>query len=130
MVAINQTFGDIALVTQYNLQGGYFFASLPTVKRFRRSYYTPVNRTEYSIEQYNMFNTKGCPDDLIFGDFNNEPIPSTYSDIKNYYDDNGTQIYTALPDNKGVEDAVVPNNENNDDGGLASNIDPPKTNIL
>ena len=50
-----------------------------------------------------MFHTKGCPEDLIFGDFNDQPIPSTYSDLTNEYDDNGTKIDTALTDNKGVQ---------------------------
>ena len=61
------------------------------------------------IEQYEMFNTKGFPEDLIFGGFNNRPIPYTYSDIKNDYDDDGTQINAALTDNEEVEDSVVPN---------------------
>ena len=65
--------------------------------------------TEDVIERYDTFNTKGCPKDLTFGDFNDQPSPSTYFDLKNYYKDNGTQIYAALLDNKGVEDAVVPN---------------------
>ena len=42
------------------------------------------------IEQYNTFNIKGCPGDLISGDFNDQPIPSTYSDLTNDYDDDGT----------------------------------------
>ena len=81
--------------------------------------------TENVIEQYNTFNTKGCPQDLVFGDFNDRPIPSTYSDITNDYDDDGTQIDAALTDNKGVEYAVVPNDENNDEDSLDSDIDPP-----
>ena len=55
--------------------------------------------TEDVIEQYDMFNTKGCPEDLIFGDFNDQPIPSTYSDLINYYDNDGNQIDAALPEN-------------------------------
>ena len=66
--------------------------------------------TEYVIELYNTFNTKGYPEDLILIDFSDQPIPSTYSDITNDYDDDGTQINAALTDNKGVEDAVIPNN--------------------
>ena len=62
----------------------------------------------------------------FFGGFNDQPIPSTYSDLTNDYDDNGTQIDAALTDNKGVEDAVVQNDENNNDDILASDIDPPK----
>ena len=83
--------------------------------------------TQDVIRQYNTFNTKGCLEDLIFGGFNDQPIPSTYSDITNDYDDNGTQIYAALTDNEVVEDAVVPNDENNDEDSLASDIDPPQT---
>ena len=58
--------------------------------------------TEDVIERYDMFNTKGCPEDLIFGDFNDQPIPSTYSGLTNDYDNNGTQIDASLTDNEGV----------------------------
>ena len=85
--------------------------------------------TEDVIERYDTFNTKGCPEDLIFGDFNDKPIPPTYSDLTNDYDENITQIDAALTDNKGVEDAVVPNNENNNEDRLASEIDPPPQTI-
>ena len=81
--------------------------------------------TEDVIERYDTFNTKGCLEDLIFGDFNDQPIPSTYSDLTNDYDDDGTQIDAALMDNKGVEDAVVLNYENKNEDRLASEIDPP-----
>ena len=53
-----------------------------------------------AIEQYDTFNTKGCPEDLIFGEFNDQPIPSTYSDLTNNYDENGTQIDADLTDNE------------------------------
>ena len=86
MIDINQTVGSIVLGHQYNLQGGYFFEILLTVKRLRGSYWTSVNMTEDAIEKYNNFNTKGCPEDLVFGYFNNKPIPSNYSDIINDYD--------------------------------------------
>ena len=79
------------------------------------------------IERYETFGTKVCPEDPIFGDFNDQPIPSTYSDLTNDYDDDGTQIYAALTENKGVEDAVVPNDLNKDKDSLASDIDPPQT---
>ena len=82
--------------------------------------------TEDVIERYDTFNTKACPEDLIFGDFNDQPIPSTNSDITNDYDNNGTQIDASLTDNEGVEDAVVPNDENNDEDSLASDIDLPQ----
>ena len=55
------------------------------------------------IELYDTFNIKFCPEDLIFGDFNSQPIPSTYYHFTKYYDDN----FTSLTDNKGVEDEVV-----------------------
>ena len=86
--------------------------------------------TEYVIEQYDTFNTKGCSEDLIFGDFNDQPIPSTYSDITDDYDDDVTKIDFALTDNEIVEDAFVPNYEKNDDDRLASDIEPPQKNIL
>ena len=85
--------------------------SLITGKRLWRSHWTTVNMTEDDIERYDTFNTKGCPEDLIFGDFNDQPIPSTYSGLTNYYDDDGTQIEAALTENEGVEDAAVPNDK-------------------
>ena len=86
--------------------------------------------TEDIIERYDTFNTKVCPGGLIFGEFNDQPIPSTYSDLTNDYDYYGTQIDAALTDNNVVEDAVVPNDENNNDNSLAKNIDPPPKHIL
>ena len=83
--------------------------------------------TEDVIEQYNTFNTKGCPEDLIFGGFGNQPIPPTYSDLKNDYDGYFTSIDSVLEDNKEVKYAVMPNDENNYDKILASEIDPPQT---
>ena len=84
------------------------------------------------IERYDNFNTKGCPEDLIFGDFNNQPIPSTYSYFINYYDDDGTPIGATLEDNKGLEDAFMPNDKDNNDkittdndDSLASDVEPP-----
>ena len=124
-IAIDRTVGAIDLGPQYNLQGGYFFESLLTGKRLRRSHWTPVNMTEDVIERYDTFNIKGFPEDLIFGDFNDQPILSTYSDLKNDYDDNGTQINASITHNKVVEDSVVPNDENNNVDILASDIDPP-----
>ena len=81
--------------------------------------------TEDVIQRYDTFNTTGCPKYLIFGDFNDQPIPSTYSDLTNDYDNDGNQIDAALTDNKVVEDAAVPNDEKNDGDSLASDIDPP-----
>ena len=67
--------------------------------------------TQGAFERYNHFNTKGCPEELVYGSFNNQPIPSTYYDSINDCDDNGTPIDAALADNKVVEYAVVPNDE-------------------
>ena len=61
----------------------------------------------------------------FFGDFNDQPIPSTYSNITNDYDNNGNQIDAALTHNKVVEDSVGPNDDNNDENSFASDIDPP-----
>ena len=129
-IDINHSVGTISLGPQYNLQGGYFFDILITVKRLRWSHWTPVNMTEDVIERYDVFNTKGCPEDLTFGDFNDQTMPSTYSDLKNDYDGDGNQINAALKYNKGVEDAVVPNDENNNDDSLDSDIDPHPNNIM
>ena len=72
--------------------------------------------TEDYIERYDTFNTKVCPDKLIIGDFNYQPIPSNYYSFIN--DDNddgnnipGTAVGDALPDNKGVEDKFLSNDE-------------------
>ena len=82
--------------------------------------------TEDVIEKYDTFNTKGCPEDLIFGGFNDQPIPSTYSDLTNDYDDNGTQIDASLMYNEGVEDAIVPNDETTMKTALLQTLTPPK----
>ena len=82
--------------------------------------------TENVIEQYDTFNTKDCPEEIIFGNFNNQPIPSIYSYLTNDYDDNFTQIDADLADNKGVGYAVLPNDKNEDDNSISSDIDPPK----
>ena len=60
----------ISLGPQYNLQGGHFFEILLTGKRPRRSHWTPVNMTEDIIEQYDTVTTKGYPEEILFGDFN------------------------------------------------------------
>ena len=86
--------------------------------------------TEDGIDRYDNFNTKGCPEDLIFGVFNNQPIPSTYYDLTNDYDDNGTPIYADLENKKEGEDEVVPNYENNIYKSHASEIDPLQNEIM
>ena len=136
-IGIDRTVGTIVLGPQYNLKGGYFFESLLTVKCLRSSHFTPVNMTEDVIEQYKKINTKGCPEDLIFGYFNNKPIPSTYYDLIHYHDGNGTPIYAAIKIKEGVEDAFLPkykytNDEITTDNNysLASDIGPPPNKIL
>ena len=62
--------------------------------------------TEDVIEWYGTFNIKVWPDELILGDFNEQPIPSDYYNLLNDYDDDGnnipvTTIENTLPDNKG-----------------------------
>ena len=74
-INIDRNFGVIVLGPQYKLQERYLFESLLTRKYFRRSHWNPVNMTEDVIELYENFNTKGCPEDLIFGDFNNQTTP-------------------------------------------------------
>ena len=64
------------------------------------------------IERYGTFNTKGCPDELILGNFNDQPITSNYYNLLNYDDVNnvpGTPVDDALPDKKGLEDSLIPN---------------------
>ena len=70
--------------------------------------------TKDLIERYNKFNTKLCSDELIFGYFNDQPIPSNYYNFLN--DDNddgnnipGTPVDDLFPYNGVVEDSVVPN---------------------
>ena len=76
-ISIDRTVGAIYLGTQYNHQGGYCFEILLKGKRLRRSHWNPVNMTENVIEQYDTFNTIIFPEDLIFVDFNDQPIPYT-----------------------------------------------------
>ena len=96
MISIDRTVGANFLGPQYNLQGGYFFEILLACNRLWISHWTLLNMTQDVIERQDTFNTKGCPEDLVFGGFNNQPIPYTYSDLTNYYDDNGTQIDAVL----------------------------------
>ena len=68
------------------------------------------------IDIYETFKTKGCTYEIIFGDFNYQPIPSDYYDLLNDDNDDSNNIPVtsfgdALLDNKGVEYAVVPNDE-------------------
>ena len=72
--------------------------------------------TEDIIERYDTFNTKGCPDKIIFGDFNYQLIPSDYYNFLNDYNDNGnnipgTHVDDFLPENEVVDYTDVPNDE-------------------
>ena len=94
--------------------------------------------TKDGIESYDTFNTRGSPDELIFGYFNDKTIPSEYYNFLN--DDNGdannipgTPVDNFLPKNEWVEDAAVPNDEDINDeiiidyhDSIASYIDPLK----
>ena len=44
------------------------------------------------IERYDTFNAKGGPYELIFGDFNDQPIPPNYYDFLSNYNDDGNNI--------------------------------------
>ena len=72
--------------------------------------------TKDVIEWYDRFNTKGCPDELIFGNFSDQPIPSNYHNFLKYDDDDGnnfpgTPVDNDLLNTKGVENSVLPNFE-------------------
>ena len=58
--------------------------------------------TEDVIGRYDTFNTKGCPDEILFGDFCDQLIPPDYYDFLNDEDDNdnhipGTPVDNILP---------------------------------
>ena len=93
-IDIQRTVVAIVLGPQYNLRGGYFSESLLTGKLFRRSHWTPVDITEYVIEFYDTFNTKGFTYELLLGNFHCQPIPPDYYDFlnDNGYNDNNTPI--------------------------------------
>ena len=94
------------------------------------------------IGRYDTFNTKGCPDDLIFGYLDSQPIPSKYYNFLNDDDEDGnnipgTPIEYTLTYNKGLEYEIIPNDEyiNNeiiiyDDYRLASDVDPPPNEMM
>ena len=60
--------------------------------------------TEDVIEWYAIFNTKGCPNELIFGNFHDQAIPPKYYDFLN--DDDGYD--NNIPEN--TIDNVLPDN--------------------
>ena len=88
------------------------------------------------IELYDTFNTKGCPNELIFGDFNDKPIPSDYYNFLKDDNDDGNNVpvnpvENSLPEKEEVEGSDVTNDEDindkiiiYDEDSLASEIDP------
>ena len=75
---------------------------------------------EYVIKLYETLNTKVCPDELISGDFNEQPIPYDYYNFLNDDDGYGNNIPGNTvddlpPNNKGVQDVIVTNYEYIDD---------------
>ena len=91
---------------------------------------------KYVIECYDTFNNNGFPDKLLFGNLNDQPIPYNYYNLLNNDDDSGknipgTPVDDSLPDNEGLEYAVVSDNEGindeiiiYDDDRLDSDIGP------
>ena len=71
------------------------FDILQTEKRLWLSHWTPVNINEDVIESYDTFNTKGCSDERIFINFNDQPTPYDYCNILNDADDDGNNIPVA-----------------------------------
>ena len=60
------------------------------------------------------FNTKGCPNELLFGDFCDQPIPPNYYELLNDNDDDdnntpGTPVGDVFTDNEVLKDLVLPN---------------------
>ena len=117
-------------------ENGYFLNILLTETFLRWPHWTTINMTEDTIEGCDTFNTKWCPDELIFGDFNDKLIPSHYYNFLNYDEEDGNNIPSAtvddaLPDDKGVEYIVLTDYEDindeiiiHDDDSLASEIEP------
>ena len=82
--------------------------------------------TKYVIERYAIFNTKGCPYDIISGNFNYQHIPSNYYNILNDDNDDGNNIPgnpvdDALLDKKGVKYAIAQNDEDTNDEIMINN---------
>ena len=76
------------------------------------------------------FNTKRCPDEIFFGNSHDQPIPSNYCDFLNddYDDENNipcSPVEDVPPDQKKLEDSVVPNDEETDDEIIIDDADSP-----
>ena len=75
--------------------------------------------TKDVIECYDTFNTKICPDKLIFGDFHDQPIPPGCYYFLNHNDDDDnnnpeTPVEDVFTDNEGVEYKVIINASDDD----------------
>ena len=44
------------------------------------------------IERCDTFKIKGCPDEVLFGNFHGQPIPPVYYDFLNDYNDDDNNI--------------------------------------
>ena len=98
--------------------------------------------TQYVIECRDTFRTKGFPNELIFGDINDQTIPSKYYNLLNDNDNDGnknppTPVHDVLLYKEGVEYSVVPNDKyindkikTDDYDNLASDIEPPQNKIM
>ena len=94
------------------------------------------------IQRYDTFFITVCRDEVSFGYFNDQIIPSNYYDFLNDANVDGNNITGAtvdyaLPNNKGVEYAVVQNDEDieyeiiiDDYDSLDSIIEPLQNEIL
>ena len=71
-----RTIGAVALRPTGNSQGGYFYISLKTGKQLNRGFCTPLPTPAQVIDHVHAI-AKKAPDDLIFGDRNNNPLPAT-----------------------------------------------------
>ena len=80
---------------------------LLTGKRLQRSHWNTVNINEDVIEFYDTVNTKGCPDELVFGNFNEKNIPFDYYNLLNDENDDDNNIHDTTVDNDLLYNEVV-----------------------
>ena len=80
------------------------------------------------IEFFATFNIKRFPDELVFGDFHNQPIPPDYYDFLTDYDDSknnipDTPVGDVLPYIGVVEYVVFTNYEGTNDNIIIDDAD-------
>ena len=63
--------------------------------------------TKDVIQCYDTFNKKGCPDELIFCNFNDYPILSNYYNFLNDDNDNGSNVPGTPVDNSIQDNELV-----------------------